>query len=222
MTSFEEQIDLEARLRALQDSEELCLIYNHPHWIKLMELVKAAQTGAKLRKLREWTCKHSQLGPLLIRFDQCAKMFGLTIDPFVFVPPSRLQYKQHCEKQLLFHQKEAAEHQRQAEHFRQVLRGMSANSESSPVPQRAPSILDNQYKSESSLRSCFGVLSEEPRPRIPTYQAPQPQELPRPVTPDWNIPSPFAPTDSLFHEALYMLPPPAASPSTALRFGRPL
>jgi hypothetical protein len=100
------------RNAALENSEGLYHLYNHPHWMKFMELVCVARTTDGISRLREWACSHPQVLPLLHRFDQCTKNYG--------VPPSRLMYKKNCEKQLLMHQKQAAEHQRQAQRYQEI------------------------------------------------------------------------------------------------------
>jgi hypothetical protein len=116
------------RIAALENSEGLYQLYNHPHWIKFMELVCVARTTNGISRLREWACSHPQLLPLLHRFDQCTRKYGLTIDPFLFVPPSRLMYKKNCEKQLRLHQKQAAEHQRQALRYQEILQRLKVPS----------------------------------------------------------------------------------------------
>jgi hypothetical protein len=87
------------RIAALENSEGLYHLYNHPHWIKFMELACVARTTDGISRLREWASSHPQILPLLHRFDQCTKNYGgLTIDPFLFVPPSRLMYKKKFTK----------------------------------------------------------------------------------------------------------------------------
>jgi hypothetical protein len=186
------------RIAALENSEGLYQLYNHPHWIKFMELVCVARTTNGISRLREWACSHPQLLPLLHRFDQCTRKYGLTIDPFLFVPPSRLMYKKNCEKQLLMHQKQAAEHQRQALRYQEILRRLKVPSSS--AHKRSPDKAATSTRSDGSPKSCFDVISEKSSSRGNSVAG----------APEWDLPEPFVHSAPLPNPQ-FRLPPPATT-----------
>jgi hypothetical protein len=186
------------RIAALENSEGLSYLYHHPHWIKFMELVCVARTTNGISRLRDWACSHPQLFPLLHRFDQCTRKYGLTIDPFLFVPPSRLMYKKNCEKQLLMHQKQAAEHQRQALRYQEILRRLKVPSSS--AHKRSPDKAATSTRSDGSPKSCFDIMSEKSSSRGDSVTA----------TPEWDLPAPFVHSARLPNPQ-FRLPPPATT-----------
>jgi hypothetical protein len=188
------------RIAALESSEGFYHLYNHPHWIKFMELVCVARTTNGISRLREWACSHPQLLPLLHRFDQCTRNYGLTVDPFLFVPPSRLMYKKNCEKQLRLHQKQAAEHQRQALRYQAILQRLKVPS--SFPHKHSPDKAATSTRSDGSPKSCFDVISEKSSSRGNSVTA----------TPEWDLPAPFVHSAPLPNPP-FRLPPPVTTRS---------
>lgn len=156
------KVELERRIALLEDSPELCNIYNHPHWVKFMELVKAAKTPAARQKLRDWSRSHHQIAPLLDRFHRCTRNFGLTFDVCTFVPPSRLLYQQYCRHQITLHRRQAQEHERHAAHYEELLRSCTMTSPSTISLPESEGSTD-----EDSNRSCWSVLTDS-TPRLST------------------------------------------------------
>lgn len=87
----------ENQLEALENSEELRLIYIHPQWQEFLRILHRARTAPENAnnihleaQIRAWCLNHPQIGQMLAWFHHCTCRYGLSFDPFVILPRSRL------------------------------------------------------------------------------------------------------------------------------------
>lgn len=89
--------DYTQRLSALEESEELRAIYSHPSWQEFAGVLyngkyAAATTATAFefdQQMRQWAGSHPQIAPVIAWFHQCVARFGLSFDPYVYVPQCR-------------------------------------------------------------------------------------------------------------------------------------
>jgi hypothetical protein len=86
------------RVEALENSEELRMIYSHPQWQEFLGVLDRARAtpqnafdAASLEdQVRNWCQKHPQISQMLAWFHHCTARYGLAYDPFQDLPVSKL------------------------------------------------------------------------------------------------------------------------------------
>jgi hypothetical protein len=86
------------RVEALENSEELRMIYSHPQWQEFLGVLYRARAtpqnafdAASLEiQVRNWCINHPQISQMLAWFHHCTARYGLAYDPFQDLPISKL------------------------------------------------------------------------------------------------------------------------------------
>jgi hypothetical protein len=86
------------RVEALENSEELRMIYSHPQWQEFLGVLYRARAtpqnafdAASLEvQVRNWCQNHPQISQVLAWFHHCTARHGLAYDPFQDLPVSKL------------------------------------------------------------------------------------------------------------------------------------
>lgn len=138
--------DRERRMSALENSKELYDIYQHPQWIKLMQLVKNAKSSYALHRLRVWVATHHQLAPIVAWFTSCTRKYGFTFDAFTCTPNSLLGQQEHCRERIAYHMRMIDEHQQQLHDLQEGLHCPVRHS------------TDGHVAAVPALRTCWDVL----------------------------------------------------------------
>lgn len=141
--------DLNSRIAALENSEELRDIYSNPGWTKLMELVRSTNDDYEKYHLRMWAENHFQLAPLISWFHTCTRRYGLSFDIYNFVPLSRLIIEERCLERIRHHNSLLRASEKSVRFYEAMLESIKRAS-------CDPSV---SAEVDSKLSSCWSVLS---------------------------------------------------------------
>ena len=198
--------DVSLRVAALENSAELRDIYNHPHWMKLMEFIRSANDECSKHQLKMWAETHYQLAPLISWFHSCTYRYGLSFDIYKFVPLSRLIIEERCQERIKHYNSLLLANQKSVRYYENLLISVRTAS-NSPTAGTAPT--------RSNVSSCWSVLSDS------SYQlglSTDEEDVSR--SPEWmNEPAAHSDTANSYELAEFTLPPSSFDLNYAQHFG---